>query len=87
MLSDLPTYENIVSTLSEFVKKCDIMPHGSNVRHSTRNLIDIMMPASTCMASVGGYAASLYTANSTLPTGEWVRKALQEQNRMWWSRQ
>ena len=74
MLSDLPTYENIVSTLSEFVKKCDIMPHGSNARHSIQNLIDIMMPASTCIASVGGYAASLQTINHTLPSGEWVRK-------------
>ena len=75
MLSDLPTYENIASALSEFVKRCDIMPHGSNARHSIRNMMDIMMPASTCTASVGGYAASLQTANSTLPTDEWVRKA------------
>ncbi len=52
------------------------MPHGSNARHSIRNMIDIMMPASTCTASVGGYAASLYTtSNSILPTDEWVRKA------------
>ena len=57
------------------MERCDIMPHGSNARHSIRNMIDIMMPASTCTASVGGYAASLQTANSTLPTDEWVRKA------------
>ena len=74
MLSDVLTYENIASALSEFVKRCDIMPHGSNARHSRQNLIDIMMPASTCTASVGGYAASLQTTNHALPSGEWVRK-------------
>ena len=70
------TYENIVSKLSEFVERCDIMPRGSNARHKLQAMTSLMMQASTCRASVGGFAdATRESGGESMPSGEWVRKA------------